>query len=381
MFELRYSYGGKRKVITLGEYPDISLLVARKKALEYRQYLLHRQDPQLLGGQEKKQSIESQIHMIYKRWSALQKSKNFCKKTYQRYNFFFYDTLLPHFCEYNDNKKILSSLNINEISHLEIIEIILESEKNRGSDFAKRFSHFVKNLWEYAFLIGLSRENVFSGVQISRILSPTQEVHYPKITDEAILGELMRCIESYPHSFMIRSALLFVAYVPLRSANLCKLRWEQIDLEKRILTIPRSEMKRNNQVLPDFKIPLSLQALRVLREIKVFTGFGEWVFHSASNHKKPMVGDSLTKALRIMGFNDEKRGRKQVVHSFRGTFRSLVDTYQDRHNAPFEVKEAMLDHSVGNEVTLAYNHRADWSEQGRGLMQWWGDFLDRIKGQ
>lgn len=138
-------------------------------------------------------------------------------------------------------------------------------------------------------------------------------------------------------------------------------------------------MKINNKNLPDFKLPLSDQAIGVLREIQVFTGFGEWIFHSATNFKKPMVGDSLVKALRNMGFNDETRGRKQVVHSFRGTFRSLCDTYQNEHNSSFEIKEAVLDHYVGNEVTRAYNHKADYTEQMRPLLQWWADFLDRVK--
>lgn len=92
-----------------------------------------------------------------------------------------------------------------------------------------------------------------------------------------------------------------------------------------------------------------------------------------------MVSESANKALRSMGFADAKRGRKQTLHSFRGTFRSLCDTHQDKHNASFEIKEAVLDHRVGNNVTQAYLHKADYVEQMRPLLQWWADYLDELK--
>lgn len=90
---------------------------------------------------------------------------------------------------------------------------------------------------------GLLQNNPLADIIISEILSPIPKNHYPKITDEVILGELLRCIDKYLNSLMIQGALSFVALVPLRSRNLCKLRWDYIDWEKKILSIPRAEMK------------------------------------------------------------------------------------------------------------------------------------------
>ncbi|PAF52905.1 integrase, partial [Helicobacter sp. 13S00482-2] len=258
-------------------------------------------------------------------------------------------------------------------------DIVIKFEKTSSPDSARRAFWLIRDFWRYAFNIGLLKANPLSDIVISDILSPVSNNHYPKITDEKILGELLRCIDAYPHSLMIRTALAFVALVPLRSGNLSKLKWSYIDWDNKTLGIPRSEMKDHNKNFSDFKLPLSTQAINILNEVKIFTGWGEWVFHSAANPKKPMVGDSLSKALRMMGFNDEARGRKQLVHSFRGTFRSLVDTYQNEHNASFEIKEAILDHRIGNKVTQAYVHKADYTEQARPLLQWWADFLDRVK--
>ena len=91
------------------------------------------------------------------------------------------------------------------------------------------------------------------------------------------------------------------------------------------------------------------------------------------------IGESMDKALRVMGFSDKERGRKQTLHSFRGTFRSLCDTYQKEHNATFEVKEAVLDHRIGNSMVAAYLHKADYFEEMKALLCWWADFLDRLK--
>lgn len=68
-------------------------------------------------------------------------------------------------------------------------------------------------------------------------------------------------------------------------------------------------------------------------------------------------------------------------HSFRGTFRSLVETYAHIHKASFEVKEAILDHHIGGEVERAYTHKADYTSQMRELLEWWEQFLLRLKSE
>lgn len=380
-WQFRYSYQKQRKIITIGSYPQISLLQARKKALEFQELIANNKDPQFIKRKEQISSeidIEAQVHKIYEKWFVMQ-SKKHKEGTLKRTKRFFEMYFFPYFSKYDKDRNIFSSSNINDITHYDIINIVTKHEKTNGSDLARRLLFNIKSLWRYAFNVGLLRINPLSDIVVSEVLSPVSKNHYPKITDEKILGELLRSIDFYPNSVIIKTALQFVALVPLRSGNLCKLKWSYIDWNNKALIIPRSEMKVNDQSLSDFKLPLSDQAIDVLREIQIFTGFGEWVFHSVTDFKKPMVSDSLVKALRNMGFSDEARGRKQVVHSFRGTFRSLCDTYQNEHNSSFEIKEAILDHRIGNKVTRAYNHKADYTEQMRLLLQWWADFLDRAK--
>jgi hypothetical protein len=138
-------------------------------------------------------------------------------------------------------------------------------------------------------------------------------------------------------------------------------------------------MKVKNKNLPDFKIPLPYQAIVILKEIKEVTGWGKWVFHGVRNNLEHANKESGNKALRALGFNDEVRGRKQTLHSFRGTFRSLAETYHDRHGARFEVMERVLDHHETKSSVRAYTHKADYTGQMRELLQWWADYLDEVK--
>jgi len=189
------------------------------------------------------------------------------------------------------------------------------------------------------------------------------------------LKELLLAINNYSGSIHTKRALQFVAMVPLRPKNLSTLKWKYIDFEKALLTIPRKEMKVKNPNLNDFILPLSKQALNLLREQYEWSGWSEYVFLGV-NEKKHINQESPNKALRLMGFGFDER--KQTLHSFRGTFRSLADTYQNEHNTSWEAKEAVLDHIEKNSAIRAYTHKADYTNEMRKLLQWWSNLLENL---
>jgi integrase len=215
-------------------------------------------------------------------------------------------------------------------------------------------------------------------IQKSTLPKPPKR-HYPKITDEAILKELLLAIDSYTGQPITRLMLKFVSLIPLRAENLCTLRWDQIDRRKGLLGIERADMKVKDPNLPDFIVPLPKQARDVLDELHPLTGWGTWVFHGLKDIHGPINRETGNKALRLMGFTDAKAGRKQTLHSFRGTFRSLVETHRQEHGAPFEVMERCLDHHEKNAAARAYSHQADYTKQIGELFQWWADYLEGIK--
>ena len=377
LWEVRYTVKCKAKKTSVGSYPIVTLSAAREKALEYRRLAYEGTDP-IDAKKEEKRAAEAaqngQLHLVVREWA----DSLTCSKTYadKRYRAFERD-IFPYFCKYDSLHNVLSSQHISEIRHEDLFKAI-KAKEVQTPETAKRLYQDAKLIWEFAISCGYTE--IMTPLKIRKSALPKPQIkHYAKITDESVLKELLQEIENYKGQPITRFMLRFVTLIPLRAENLCKLRWEQIDLEKGILTIRRSEMKVKDGNLPDFVVPLPKQAIEVLKEVHVLTGWGTWVFHGLQNIHAPINTETGNKALRIMGFNDEEAGRKQTLHSFRGTFRSLVETYRQSHNNPFEVMERCLDHHEKNTAARAYSHKADYSRQMGELFQWWADFIESFK--
>lgn len=386
-WEIRYTVDGKARQTTAGTYPAVTLKEARAKRDELRGKISDGIDPIIEKKEAKKQrasqteaeakAVLTQFHNVFYEWiDTFKKSADITiskrKRAFER-------DIFPYFCTYDENHRIASSKQIDEITHGELLRVITEKGKT-AAETANRLFGDCNRLWTYAVSHEYTDLNIC--IRIDKSVVPKGEkVNLPKITDEKILGQLMRSIEQYhgEGGVIVRNLLRFVSIIPLRADNLCKLRWDQIDFEKAIITIPRTEMKVKNRNLPDFVIPLPHQAAAILEDVKPFTVWGQWVFHGLEDIKQHVNKESGNKALRIMGYTDEAKGRKQTLHSFRGTFRSLTETYAKDHKASFEVRERCLDHHEKKEAVRAYIHKADYTEQMRELFQWWADYLDEVR--
>ena len=376
IWAVRYSVDGKPKRTTLGNYNNgVSLKEAREKAKEYRNIARKGSNPvevKRIAKRKENARKKGKFHKVVAEWL------NHIDKDVARQQRFFERDIFPYLCTYNADHEVVDSKLIGDITHGELLKIITEKQKT-SIETAHRLLASCNRLWQYAVSHGLCEFNIVANISKKDALKSHTQKHYPKITDEKILGELLRTIDEYQGSVIIRNVLRFVAYVPLRAQNLCKLTWEQVDFERNLITIPRDQMKMKNPNLPDFTIPLPDQAVAILKEQKELTSWGQWVFHGVSNFGTHISLESGNKALRQLGFNDESRGRKQTLHSFRGTFRSLTDTYEKVHTASFQTREAVLDHHEQQLAVRAYTHKADHTEAMRPLMQWWSDFLDEVK--
>ena len=386
IWEIRYTLDNNPKKTTCGTYPLISLSMARAKRDTLKSSAIvginpiqsKRDAKELIRIEEEKiKSLENvQFHKIAYEWlstltvvevTAIKKKRDFERD------------IFPYFCTYDKNHIILSSKQLGEITHGELMRVITQKAKTTA-DTAKRLFADCVRLWTYAVSHEYTDINITHKIDKS-VIPKTEKKNFAKITDEKILGELLRAIDGYKGDggVIVKNVLRFVTLLPLRAENLCTLEWENVDFERAVITIPRSKMKVKNKNLPAFTLPLPLQAVLILKEIQEITGWGKWVFHGLRDMKKHVNKESGNKALRIMGFVDEENGRKQTLHSFRGTFRSLTETYANHHKASFEVRERCIDHNERNEAVRAYTHKADYTEQMRELLQWWADYLDGIK--
>lgn len=365
----------KRRKTSFGNYPNISLANARDKRKEYLELL--NQTPSIDPidyFKEQKQAVELNSKGMFSSvmYEWLQKESESTKEnTHQGKVRVFENDVLP----------FLKSKHIKNINIDDIIKII-EQKKIQAPEIASRLYNYLDNLFRYAVLKRYCDRNLLADIRKSDIIKPRTAKHMPKITNLEILKELVNAIYNYNGGYNIRNALKFVLHIPLRAENLCNLKWSYIDFDKNCLTIPREEMKIKNINLEDYKIPLTNEVIEILNEQKTiqtkFTELKEYIF-LGTNHTDPINKESPNRALERLGFNDEKRGRKIRLHGFRGTFRSMIDTLDIDNKFSFDVKERALDHHEKNQVARAYNHKANYYEQLKPLMNYWSEYLIGIK--
>lgn len=383
LWRLKYRFNAKEKEYAIGVYPTITLKKARETSLELKRLVADGIDPNKKKKQDKKTDTEdkkltefekkTQLHLVVNEWLELHEKK-VTDYTAKKTRALLYEKLLPAFSNYTDRQNIKTSTPISHIKHFEITTLLKDTAKETEYT-AKRLKQFLNRIWLFAVTSGYCEDNIISNIS-NEVLPAPKTKNMAKITDEKILGGLLNAIDNYKGNLIVKASLQFLTLTMLRATTLVTLKWEYIDFENKILTIPRATMKVKDENLNDFILPLVPRAIEILKEVQEITGADEYVFSIAG---KPINKESGNKALGLMGYNDESKGMKQTQHSFRGTFRSLADTHQEQHKASFEAKEAVLDHHVGGKVERAYTHKSDYVEQMRGLLEWYADFLAGVK--
>lgn len=371
IWNFRYTFNKKRKTTTFQSYPKVSLAQARKKRDEYNNLLFENIDPiQYYKKQKEIKYIEDKSYFknIFYEWWNNEKNKS-QDTQHQWKKTRFEKDILP----------FIGDMKIKDIKLQDIVQTLTNKAKT-SSETANRLFAYLKSIYSYAMLHGYIDRNILMEINKSHFL-PTQKVkHIPKITDEENLKDLINAIYNYQGMHSIRNALKFVLHIPLRASNLCNLKWNYINFEDKLLSIPRNLMKVKNNNFDDFKMPLSDEVINILLEQKQLTGYQEWVF-LGTNNRSPINVESPNKALKIMGFNDEANNRKITLHGFRGTFRSLIDTLDTNNKFSFDVKERALDHQEDNKVVRAYSHKADYVKQLKPLMNFWSDYILSLKDE
>lgn len=364
----RYTYNGKRKKTSFQSYPKVSLKQAREKRDNYNELLFNGIDPiEHYKEQKEIKQIEdtSSFKNIFIQWLDMEKSKSGLAQ-YQWKKTRIENDILPY----------IGSKKIKDIKIQDITNLLIEKNKTAPVTASKLFG-YLKSIYSYAKTKGYIEISLLSDINKSHIISKSKPVHYAKVTEKENLKDLINNIYNYQGHYSVKNALKFVLHIPLRASNLCNLQWSNINFEDKILTIPRSEMKIKDKNFDDFKMPLSDEVINILNEQKSHTGYQKFIF-LGTNNRTPINVESPNKALKIMGFDDEAKGRKITLHGFRGTFRSLIDTLDIDGNFSFETKERALDHHEKSKVVRAYTHKSDYIKQLSLLMNFWSDYIKNL---
>ena len=196
---------------------------------------------------------------------------------------------------------------------------------------------------------------------------PVQTINRAAITEPAKAAGLLRAIDDYQGGFVVRCALRFAPLVFVRPGELRHAEWTEIDFETAEWNIPASKTKMKEPLL----VPLSKQAIDILKEIKEYTGKSRYVFPSGRTFDRPLSDNAIIAALRRMGYEKSEMSG----HGFRAMARTILDEVM-------QVRPDFIEHQLGHAIRdpngRAYNRTAHLNER-RKMMQLWADYLDGLK--
>lgn len=376
-WRFKYRIDGKEKLLSLGVYPDVGLADARRRRDEARALVAAGTDPSA-SRQTDKAARTSQAEA-----QRLAAAGEPLPGTFEHVARRWHNQRTPEWAPSYANKVIgrlegkvfphIGARPVADIQPPELLAILRRLESEGIVETAHRVRDTMSEVFRFAVAEGLTTSD--PARDLARALRKHTTKHLASITDPARFGELLRAVDTYRGTPIVRSALKLAALVFLRpGAELRQARWEEFDLDAGTWLVPAGRMKRGKDGKangPDHLVPLSRQAVEVLRDLQKFTGSSALVFRGERHRDKPISENTLNAALDAMGFtNTEHR-----AHGFRASARTML---HERCKIDPAVIEAQLAHAVPDALGKTYN-RTQFVDDRRQMMQTWADYLDRLR--
>ena len=361
-WRMNYRFAGKRRTLALGVYPDVGLAKARQRREKARKQLADGVDPAAARREDKQalaDAAANTFEKVARDWWAKTAAKR-AEGTQERVM-----TMLKH-----DVFPFIGNAAISTIGPRDVLDKVVRKIEARGSiDTAHRAKQVCGQIFRYAVAVGLAERDVTSDLRGAIAAIP--ESHFSAITEPKQAAELMRSIFGYTGQPCTVAALKLTPLVFVRPGELRTAEWEEIDLHAAEWRIPGRKMKMKN----DHVVPLSKQAVALLRSIHPMTGHGRYVFPSVRTGERPMSENTINAALRGLGYSKDVH----TAHGFRAMARTIMDEVLGER---VDLIEHQLAHSVKDPNGRAYNRTAHLPAR-REMMQRWADYLDslRVGGQ
>lgn len=356
LWRLKYRFLGKERLLSFGTFPLLSLAEARAKREEAKRLLASGVDPNVkkkLDRLAAENAARNTFGLVAEEFINSYDARGSAESTKAKQRWLLLDIASP-----------LASRPIAEIVPAEILDLLKRIERSGRRETARRLRSRISAVFRYAIVT--LRASSDPTAALTGAITPPRVTHRAAITDERKLGGLLRAIDEFEGWPTVKAALLFTALTCARPGEVRGARRSEIDFAKALWRIPaeRTKMRRPHDV------PLSRQAMEVLRDIWTFSECGELVFPSIISHKKLLSENALNGALRRLGFGPEE----MTAHGFRSTASTILN---ERSFRP-DVIEAVLGHQHENVVRRAYNRASYWPERVE-LMQKWADMLDEFR--
>lgn len=355
-WRLKYRINGKEKTLAIGTYPDVSLREARKARDTAKAQLRDGRDPSMEKRREKdarKRAAANSFMAVADEW--YEKKKGEWDESHSiRVKSWMERDLYPD----------LGKRPISEITPADVLAVIKKIEKRGALDVAKRQRARCAQIFRYAIQTGRLAYNPAS--DLIGVVKSEKVVHRPALKRDA-LGPFLRELETFDRiKITTRLALRLLVLTFVRPGELRGAKWHEFDLKRKEWRIPAERMKMKSEHI----VPLSVQSLGVLKELKKLSGQSEYVFPSDRTWRKPMSENALSYAMNRMGYKNVA-----TPHGFRSTASTILN--ESGFNT--DVVERQLAHIERNKVRAAY-HRAEYLDDRRTMMDWWGEFVAGAEG-
>jgi len=304
-FRYRYPAGGKEEMLSLGIYPEVTLKAARERRDEARTMVANGIDPSEVRKAERSAQHArdaNSFELIAREWHTSRSpswTPGHAHKILRRLEL----DIFPR----------IGKRPVADIGAPELLAIVRRIEARGALDTAHRALQNCGQIFRYAVATGRAGRDP-SG-DLRGALPPVKDGHFPAVTDPAGVGELLRMLDSYRGTITVRCALQLAPLVFVRPGELRKAEWASIDLDSGEW---RYTVTKTNSA---HIVPLSAQAVRILREIEPVTGSGRYVFPSARGGDRPMSDNAILAAMRRMGIGKEE----MTGHGFRAMARTILD--------------------------------------------------------
>lgn len=356
-WRMSYRFNGKQKTLALGVYPAVTLAKARQRRDKAREQLADGIDPGTAKREEKQAAAAAAgntFEVVAEQWLKATAAKR-AAVTQDKVETWLRKDVLPY----------IGKMPITTIGPRDVLAVARRMESRGALDSAKRIVQICGQVFRFAVSEGSAERDVTADLRGA--LQQAEKEHYAAITDPAKLGELLRSIHCYGGHLYSVAALKLSPMLFLRPSELRTGEWAEIDLEAAEWRIPGSKMKMGN----DHIVPLSRQAVEILRGLQAITGHGRFVFPSLRTGERPMSENTVNAALRGMGYSSEVH----TGHGFRATARTIMDEVLGER---VDLIEHQLAHAVKDANGRAYNRTAHLPAR-REMMQRWADYLDRLR--
>jgi integrase len=354
-WRVKYRFAGRENCLSVGTFPAVALKTARQRCMELRAQLAAGVDPaaeRRLAKQTLARKDES-FEVIAREWYATF-SRNWSPSHGDRVLRRLETYVFPW----------IGKVPIREVTAMNVLECLRRLEQQNTHETARRVLRYCSQTLRYAIITGRAETDVVS--QLRGALASRKTRHRASIKEPKQVGALLRAIDGYDGRLVTKFALRLAPLVFVRPGELRRAAWRDFDFLQREWRIPADQMKARQPHI----VPLSSQAMSLLRELQPLTGANPFIFPGERASDRPISNNTLNAALRRLGYGRDD----MTAHGFR----SMASTLLNELGWNMDAIERQLAHGERDGVRAVYNY-AQYLPERRRMMQGWSDYLDHLR--